>query len=411
MVEAVALRACVQTIPGNAAKGAQLTDKNISDMVTMMELLGGAMINDLKNNKEDEEPTVFKLLNDSGLLVRMEDHNGETPLHKLARFTVPDDKIEMFTMVRAACAHCAARPPCGQLPTAQAVCACLVRRTTRATRRACAVPPLLSHHAAVRDHAAAALARAGAAQIFHKFIMKMRDECKEAKKSLGDSINKQDAKGKTVMCTQTRVRTATPHARSPPRRRQRVHENRRRCVARVPRPLLRAPAVQAIESKNIVLVQLLNTLGKDRPDSLIVTASGWSVLHQAVQTDHFETLKEVVAGLLADGGRLRVLINLKDKSGRQPLHIAAYRCEGTDIVEYLMENGANGRSTDASGLDPTHLAEKAGRRKSKEIIEEGVRKQPIGRGGRRMSKEVMEVLALNEPGGAVAPATATATPK
>ena len=87
-----------------------------------------------------------------------------------------------------------------------------------------------------------------------------------------------------------------------------------------------------------------------------------------------------------------------------------YGC-GTDIVEYLMENGANGRSTDASGLDPTHLAEKAGRRKSKEIIEEGVRKQPIGRGGRRMSKEVMEVLALNEPGGAVAPATATATPK
>ena len=39
-------------------------------------------------------------------------------------------------------------------------------------------------------------------------------------------------------------------------------------------------------------------------------------------------VKEVVRGLQKDGGRLRVLINLKDRSGRQPLHIAAYKCGG-----------------------------------------------------------------------------------
>ena len=69
-------------------------------------------------------------------------------------------------------------------------------------------------------------------------------------------------------------------------------------------------------------------------------------------------VKEVVKGLQKDGGRLRVLINLKDKSGRQALHIAAYRCENTDIINYLMEHGANGESKDAGGIDPSKLAEK-----------------------------------------------------
>ena len=41
-----------------------------------------------------------------------------------------------------------------------------------------------------------------------------------------------------------------------------------------------ACAVQAIEMNNILMVEMLNELDRDRPNSLLVTSTGWSVLHQ-----------------------------------------------------------------------------------------------------------------------------------
>ena len=158
-----------------------------------------------------------------GVLVRVEDQNGETPIHKLARFKITEEnkasRLEAYK------------------------------------------------------------------KVFYTIIKKTRNEAKEADRTLWNDINKQDAKGKT-------------------------------------------PMFHAIEMKNLVLIELLNGLdARDRPDGLLVTAAGWSMLHQAVNTDDFGVVKEVVKGLQQDGGRLRILINLKDKAGRQPLHIAAYKCD------------------------------------------------------------------------------------
>ena len=82
----------------------------------------------LKSDKEDKE-TVFTLLDDDDVLVRMEDQNGETPLHKLARFVVPDDKIEAFKLVRAT------RDP-SAVPIRMHACTCVSH--THAARPPCA---------------------------------------------------------------------------------------------------------------------------------------------------------------------------------------------------------------------------------------------------------------------------------
>jgi len=279
-----------------------LTENNIKDMLSMLELLSCARLHDLKSERdEDDKETVFKLLNTPGVLARIEDQNGEMPLHKLARFVVGPDgqKSEIFKL------------------------------------------------------------------IFRTLINKMRDEVKEWNKSekhkqvsLVRDVNKQDNKGKT-------------------------------------------PMFQAIEMKNILMIEMLNELDRERPDSLLVTASGWSMLHQAVNTDELHVLKAVVAGLQKDGGRLSVLINLKDRAGRQPLHIAAYRCSDTDIISFLMDSGASGDHKDSGGLVPVKLAEKAGRRESKEIIEEGMRRNSKesmegGRVGRRASKEIAQLMMAED---------------
>ena len=47
-----------------------------------------------------DKDSVAKLLEEPGVLARVEDHNGEMPLHKLARFTIADDKVETFKLVR-----------------------------------------------------------------------------------------------------------------------------------------------------------------------------------------------------------------------------------------------------------------------------------------------------------------------
>ena len=39
------------------------------------------------------------MLETPGVIVRMEDQNGEMPLHKLARFKITDDKLELFKLV------------------------------------------------------------------------------------------------------------------------------------------------------------------------------------------------------------------------------------------------------------------------------------------------------------------------
>jgi len=281
-----------------------LSESNIKDMISMLELLSCANVLELKKTElkktEEDNECVMKYLETPGVLARIEDQNGEMPLHKLARFVIPEDKPE---------AHISAFK--------------LVFRTITTMMR----NEIKDWHSDKHSDK-------------YKQVAFVRD------------INKQDNKGKT-------------------------------------------PMFQAIEMNNILMVEMLNELDRDRPNSLLVTSTGWSVLHQAVHTDNFEIVKEVVRGLQKDGGRLRVLINLKDRSGRQPLHIAAYKCQSEDIIRYLMENGANGEQKDSGGLAPHVLAEKAGRRVSKEIIEEGIRRNSKEvMGGKRRASTSKEIMAI-----------------
>ena len=92
-------------------------------------------------------------------------------------------------------------------------------------------------------------------------------------------------------------------------------------------------------------------------------------MHVAVFTDDLGVVKQLVQNITA--GRTRALLRSFDKSGRQPLHIAAYKCT-EEMVTFLIDLGANNKKTDAAGNTASKLADRAGRRKSREIIEDKV---------------------------------------
>lgn len=85
----------------------------------------------------------------------------------------------------------------------------------------------------------------------------------------------------------------------------------------------KTPLYLAIEHKNTKLMDLLYSLGADGPDTLLVNSSGWTVLHSAVNTDDLDTLKKLISHFTA--GRIKVLLQTQDRTGREPLHIAAYK--------------------------------------------------------------------------------------
>ena len=74
--------------------------------------------------------------------------------------------------------------------------------------------------------------------------------------------------------------------------------------------------------------------------------------------------------------------------GDEPLHIAAYKCDES-IVAYLIEKGAEDKK-DSTGNTASKLADRSGRRKSRELIDAKFAddgKAGSGRGSRRASKE------------------------
>ena len=162
------------------------------------------------------------------------------------------------------------------------------------------------------------------AKVFDAIIQKSREEAKAAGlKSISSDINHQDKAGKT-------------------------------------------PLYLAIEHNNLTLMKLLYTLGAESPDSLLVNNQGWTIMHSAVNTDNLETLKKLMDFFTPQ--RVKLLLQTPDKTGREPLHIAAYKCS-EEMVTYLMDVGAANLRVDSNGNDPAKLADRAGRRKSKEIIE------------------------------------------
>jgi len=67
------------------------------------------------------------------------------------------------------------------------------------------------------------------------------------------------------------------------------------------------------------------------------------------------------------------------------VHIAAYKCD-PEIVQYLLTHGGDVSSVDAAGNSAIKLADKGGRRKSREIMEEHAEK--VQERVRRASREI-----------------------
>ena len=131
----------------------------------------------------------------------------------------------------------------------------------------------------------------------------------------------------------------------------------------------KTPLYMAVEYKNLELIDRLYDLKVDGPDSILVNSVGWTVMHAAVNTDDLEVTKALVKHFTP--ARTKLLLQTPDKTGREPLHIAAYKCT-EEMVTFLIDLGANNKKTDAAGNTASKLADRAGRRKSREIIEDKV---------------------------------------
>lgn len=101
------------------------------------------------------------------------------------------------------------------------------------------------------------------------------------------------------------------------------------------------------------------------------TANGWTVLHTVVSKND----KELLQAFLTHPNVQRVKKELfahTDKDARTAMHIAAFKCE-EDIVTILASAGASVEVQDSSGNCPRKLAERSGRRKSREIMDSFVK--------------------------------------
>jgi ankyrin repeat protein len=76
---------------------------------------------------------------------------------------------------------------------------------------------------------------------------------------------------------------------------------------------------------------------------------GWTALHIAASKGHLEVAKALVySGLFID-------VDARTHMKRTPLHWAADSCQ-FEMVEFLLEAGAEVNATDVEGNSPLHLA-------------------------------------------------------
>jgi ankyrin repeat protein len=209
--------------------------------------------------------------------------------------------------------------------------------------------------------------------------------------SLYSDVNHQDKEGKTPLqiaiekknlcllevCVCTRERRCSQYHRQPPP------------------PAFFLTLAPSIPSARF---QILFDLGKDGPDSLLINQVGWTAMHTAVHSDDLEMLKKFV-GFIGPA-RTKALLKTADKTGREPLHIAAYKCT-EEMVAYLIERGASAKSSDSAGNTASKLADKSNRRRSKEILEnaEGAQAAPKGRRKSRDSREYASRESKESMGG------------
>jgi len=128
----------------------------------------------------------------------------------------------------------------------------------------------------------------------------------------------------------------------------------------------KTPLFYAIEYGHEKLVQLFLDRGSD---CMIENNNGWTILHTAVNTDKVEMAELVLKHPKASPQKQK-LLDYYDKSRRTSLHIAAFKSKEGEMVALLLKHGADANAVDAGGNTGAKLAEKTGRRKSKELLDE-----------------------------------------
>jgi len=128
----------------------------------------------------------------------------------------------------------------------------------------------------------------------------------------------------------------------------------------------KTPLFYAIEYGHEKLVQLFLDRGSD---CMIENNNGWTVLHTAVNTDKVE-MAELILNHPKVVPQKQKLLDYDDKSRRTALHIAAFKSKEGEMVALMLKHGCDPNAVDAGGNTGAKLAEKTGRRKSKELLEE-----------------------------------------
>jgi len=113
--------------------------------------------------------------------------------------------------------------------------------------------------------------------------------------------------------------------------------------------------------------KLFEILKNNRADLTIVNPHSQStLLHTAVWAGH----EEMVELLLRTGAFKGELMEIEDADGRTALHLAAFRASEA-VCKMLIDAGAQGVGAgDKFNMKPAALAERSGRKKSKEYLQE-----------------------------------------
>mmetsp|Transcript_4322 Transcript_4322/g.13946 ORF Transcript_4322/g.13946 Transcript_4322/m.13946 type:complete len:281 (+) Transcript_4322:325-1167(+) len=123
----------------------------------------------------------------------------------------------------------------------------------------------------------------------------------------------------------------------------------------------KTPLMLAAEYNHPEIVNELLDLGAD---AMMESSNGGTALHLAVATKSEAAIIAMLSHSKVDRTHL---VDVPDRNGRTPLHIAAFS-ENENMTRVLIDHGAH-PLTDAYGNTPAKLAGKAGRRNSKDMLD------------------------------------------